>query len=171
MKKLITLGIALLATASTMQAETTLVKGVHASNTIVAAVKAQQFENLLLANVPVEGKFAPVEDKTVLIPETVLVKSETPIEDIIAEDNKIIEGVITDEGYLFFVFEKQPEEIIMQDNQIIESEPLTEVRPLYLERTIEDVIAQDNAIIEGMPVQVMDLDFDRINRESVVAEN
>lgn len=172
MKKLITLGIVLLAYAGNANAETTLIAGVNANVAQLAAVKAQQFENLLTGKVDLP-KFAPVEDKTVMIPETVIGKNfDRPVEDVIAEDNKITESVITDEGYIFFLFEKPTEEIIAQDNQITESEISTEVRPLYLERTIEDVIAEDNAIIEGIvPTQTMCLDFATIDKNSILAEN
>ncbi|MFT3796422.1 hypothetical protein [Flavobacterium sp.] len=174
MKKLITLGIALLATVNHAVAETTLVKGVDANLSTVAAVKAQQFENLLTEQTPAEiGKFSPVEDKTILNPETVIVlPAEKPIEEVIAQDKKITESIITDEGYIFFYFEIPTEEIIVQDNKIIDSEASAEIQPLYLERTIEDIIAEDNAIIEGtVPTQMMCLDFDKINKNSIVAEN
>lgn len=173
MKKLITLGIALLAYVNNAQAETTLVKGVCTETTTVAAVKAQQFESLLSEKSATEVKFAPVEDKTVLIPETVIAANyEKPIEEIIAEDNKIIESIITEEGYIFVFFEASTEDVILQDNKIIESNISTEIHPLYLERTIEDVIAEDNAIIEGnVPNQLMDLDFKQINKNSILAEN
>lgn len=172
MKKLITLGIALLAYVSDANAETTLVQGVNANAVTSAAVKAQQFENLLTEKSG-RPKFAPVEDKTVLIPETVIASNyQRSIEDVIAEDNKIIESIITDEGYVFLVFETSTEDIIAQDNKIIESDISTDVRPLYLERTIEDVIAEDNAIIEGnVPNQIMELNFSSINKNSVLAEN
>lgn len=174
MKKLITLGIALLAYVNNAQAETTLVKGIDADFSIAAAAKAQQFENLLAEQTPVEiGKFSPVEDKTVLNPESVItLKADRPIEEVIAEDKKITEGVITEEGYIFFYFEIPAEDVITQDNKIIESEVNTEIRPLYLEKTIEDVIEEDNAIIEGtVPTQNMCLDFETINRNSILAEN
>lgn len=171
MKKLITLGIALFAYASNANAETTLVQGVNANAVTSAAAKAQQFENLLTEK-SVLPKFAPVEDKTVLVPETVITANyQKSVEEIIAEDNKIIESIITDEGYVFLVFEPTTEEIIAQDNQIIDSDISAEVRPLYLERTIEDVIAEDNAIIEGNPNQIMELDFKTINKNAVLAEN
>ena len=171
MKKLIILGIALLAGVSNVSAETTLVQGIVSNGTTVAAVKAQQFENLLSEKTE-RPKFAPVEDKSVLIPESVIGASNTKsIEEVIAEDNKITESVFTNDGYIFLVFETPTEDIITQDNQIIDSDISTEVRPLYLERTIEDVIAEDNAIIEGVPSQIMDLDFKTINKNSILAEN
>jgi hypothetical protein len=173
MKTLITFGIALLA-LSNATAETTLVKGVDANFVTVAAFKAQQFENSLSDKTASEthGKFSPVEDKTVLNPETVVgTANARAMEEVIAEDKKITESSITDEGYLFFK-ETATEEIITQDNQIIDSNISTEVRPLYLEKTIEDKIAEDNAIIEAtMPDQFNNLDFSKIDSGSTLAEN
>jgi|GEM_PF-7134155 len=159
---------------SNANAETTLVKGVDANYVTVAAFKAQQFESDLAGKTAaiLPGKFSPVEDKTVLNPEAVVGATlNKSIEEVIAEDKKITEGAITDEGYLFFK-ETAAEEIIAQDNQIIDSNISTEVRPLYLEKTIEDNIAEDNAIIEAtMPDQVINLDFKKINSSSTLAEN
>jgi hypothetical protein len=170
-KSLITLGMALFA-LSNANAETTLVKGLDANYATVAAVKAQQFENLLSdRNEETHGKFSPVEDKSVLNPEAVVGSTfGKSIEEVIAEDKKITESAIADEGYLFFK-ETATEEIIVQDNQIIDSNISTEVRPLYLEKTIEDTIAEDNAIIEAtLPEQLTNLKFESIASSSV-AEN
>lgn len=172
MKKLITLGIALFAYVNNATAETTLVQGVNANTTTVAAAKAQQFENMLSEKAS-QPKFSPVEDKTVLIPESVIETSyKKSVEEIIAEDHQITESTLTNEGYIFLTFETTAEEVIAQDNQIIDSAIVTEVHPLFLDRTIEDVIAEGNAIIEGnIPSQIMDLDFKTINKNSILAEN
>ena len=173
MKTLITLGIALFV-LNNATAETTLVKGVGANYVNVAAFKAQQFESDLTNKTAsiVHGKFSPVEDKAVLNPETAVGATlNRTIEEVIAEDKKITEGTVNDEGYLFFK-QTATEEIIVQDNQIIDSNISTEVRPLYLEKTIEDSIAEDNAIIEAvMPNHVVNLDFKKIDNGSTLAEN
>jgi len=168
MKKLIVyLGLAFVAVTNNANAENTLVEGLTANHLTVAAVRAEQYENLLTESAD-KGKFSPVEDKTVLNPETVVtVNNERTIEEIIAENNKIIESTIVNDGILFFM-ERPTEEIITEDNKTIDSNITTEIRPLYLERTIEDVIAEDNAIIEGgIPNEVSGLDLNKINNSII----
>jgi hypothetical protein len=173
MKSLITLGVALFV-LSNANAETTLIKGVDANYVTVAAVKAQQFESSLSEKTATEthGKFSPVEDKSVLNPEAVVGTTfGKSMEDVIAEDKKITECIIADEGYLFFK-ETATEEIIAQDNQIIDSGIAVEVRPLYLEKTIEDTISEDNAIIEAtLPEQFKNLNFDGATCGAKMVEN
>lgn len=110
---------------------------------------------------------APVEDKTVMNPETALnFKFQNSIEAMIIENNKIIESTISTDATTVNL-EQPMEDIIQENNQIIESESTSEVRPLYLDRTIEDTIAEDNAIIESNIIsQAQPLDFDTINKKT-----
>ncbi|SCY92436.1 hypothetical protein [Flavobacterium caeni] len=149
MKTLITLSLAL-SFFGQANAETNLVKGIVSTELEVAAHRAQQFENALIAvavNEP--GKLAPIADTAVAMPESLVALYNKTVEEVIAEDKRITESEIKDEGYLFFQ-EITPEETIVKDNQIIESNLSEEIRPLYLERTVEDMIQEDNAVIEAV---------------------
>ncbi len=149
MKSLITLSLALFAFGN-VNAETSLIKGVVSNERVVAAVQAQQYENHLAESLVSEpGKFAPVADTAVLNPESVVAAANKALEDVIAEDKRITESVLKDEGYLFFQ-QMTAEDIISSDQQIIESTGVNDVRPLYLEKTIEDMIQEDNSIIEAI---------------------
>lgn len=172
MKTLITSIAFLLAFANNANAETTLVRGIDTQFLNAVSANAQQFETSLLTKANNERKSAPIDDVSILNPETVItVKYERPIEEIIAENNKIIETKITDEGYLFFV-ETPIEKIIESDNQIIDSNISTAAQPLYLERTIEAIIAEDNAITEGtIPTETGVLNFKTINKNATIVEN
>lgn len=170
MKTLITLGLALVAFTNNANAETTLVKGVNADYLTVAAVKAEQFENLLTVQASDKRKLVPVED-SVLNPETVIIGNNyKTIEEVIAEDNKIIESTFTNDGMVFF-FEKTTEEVIADDNKITDSNITTEISMLHIEKSTEEVIADDNAIIEGnVADEAQNLDFEKINRSSVLVK-
>lgn len=135
----------------------------NTSNTFKVTEENEQGDFFKENNPLAKRNAAPVEDKTILNPATVMVNTEKSIEEIIAENNQITESKITDEGVRFFA-EQPIETIIEQDNQIIESKT-EEVRPLYLEKTVEDQIAEDNAIIESdMATVIQSLDFDSINK-------
>lgn len=147
MKTLITLSLALLTISS--QAKTNLAKGIVVDVNIAAAVQASHFEQGLVKQFTNEpGKFAPVTDTTILNPVSVVGMSDKSLEEVIAEDKKITESNIADEGYLFFQ-EITDEQLIAIGNQIIDSS-IEQVRPLYLEPTIEDTIEENNAIIEAV---------------------
>lgn len=170
MKTLITFVLALVALTNNANAEITLAKEVNADYLTEAAVKAEQFENLFVEQVSDKRKLVPVED-SVLNPETVIISnSNRTIEEVIAEDNKITESTLTNDGMIFF-FEKTTAEIIADDNKIIDSNITAEVSTLYIEKSVEEVITDDNAIIEGhVPNGVQDLDFEKINRSSILVK-
>ncbi len=114
-------------------------------------------------------KFAPVEDQTILNPESILnVNYQKNIEADIIEDNKIIESSFENES-TFVVGEQSIEEVIFASNQIIESGSTTDVHPLYLERTIEDTITENNAIIENaFNAIAQPIDFEILNKVPTV---
>ena len=168
-KSIIYLGLAFV-TLFNAQAETTQVNGLDTNITIAAAVKAEQYQKSLIEAPAVEYKNqAPVEDKTIVNPATLITAATTKsIEEIIAEDKKITESTITNEGTLFFT-ERSNEEIIAADNQIIDSQVSEVFQPLFIEKSIEDKIAEDNSIIEAqLPTETQVLDFDKINSDSVL---
>ena len=172
MKSIIYLGIALVAVFQNSNAATTLVSGINTDLSFVTSVKADQYQKSLLGEITIEHKkMAPVEDAGILNPETVMVSSsQKSLEDMIAEDRKITESKIINDGVLYFS-ERTTEEIISADNQIIEGNTNEEVQMLYIERTIEDQIAEDNAIIESnLPNEAQVLDFDSINRTSILVK-
>ena len=114
-------------------------------------------------------KFAPVEDQTILNPESILnIKFQKNMESVIIENNKIIENNFENES-VFVVGEQSIEEVILSNNQIIESGSTTEVRPLYLERTIEDTISENNAIIENtVNTTAQPINFELLNKVTTV---
>lgn len=172
MKSIIYLGIALVAVFQNANAASTLVSGIATDLTIVASVKADQYQKSLLSEVITEHKkMAPVEDAVILNPETVLVVSnQKSLEAMIAEDRKITESKIINDGILYFT-ERTTEEMIVADNQIIDGNASEEVQMLFIERTIEDQIAEDNSIIESnLPNEAQVLDFDKINRTSILVK-
>lgn len=172
MKSIIYLGIALVAVFQNANAETTLVSGINTDLSFVTSVKAEQYQKSLLGEIIIEHKkMAPVEDAVILNPETVLIGSnQKSLEAMIAEDRKITESKIINDGILYFS-ERTTEEIISADNQIIDGHANEEVQMLFIERTIEDQIAEDNSIIESnLPNEAQVLDFDSINRNSVLVK-
>ena len=169
---IIYLGIALATMFQNANAETTLVKGVSTDVNIATAVKAEQYQKALLAEiVPGNKKVAPVDDAIILNPESVIVMAkQKSMEEIIAEDRKITESKIANDGILYFS-EKSTEEIIAADNQIIDSKISYEVQPVFIEKSIEDQIAADNSIIESnIPNEAQALDFEQINRNSILVK-
>lgn len=107
--------------------------------------------------------FSLVEDTAIFNPETVVFNAyERTIEEVIAENNKIIETDISNEVSFLYI-EKSTEEIIAEDNQIIESTVSNEVQPLQIEKTIEEIITEDNKIIEStISNEIQPLDFEKI---------
>lgn len=172
MKKLITSVFALVAFANYSNAETSLVKGVSANMLTAVAAKAQQFETSLLEKAVSQPKFAPIDERVIVNPEMLIALNyERPIEEVIAENKKIIETDIANEDYSIFI-ETPIEQIIATDNQIIDSNITSIAMPLYLERTIEDAIAEDNAITEGIvPTEATVLNFDIINKNATLVAN
>jgi len=168
---IIYLGLALVTLFQNANAETTLVKGVSTDSNIATAVKADQYQKSLLAEIAIGNKKTPVEDAAIVNPETVIASStQKSVEEIIAEDRKITESSITNDGILYFS-EKTTEEIIAADNQIIDSNISYEVQPIFIEKSIEDQIAADNSVIESnLPSEAQALDFDQINRNSVLVK-
>ena len=153
-------------------AETTLVSGIATDLNIATAVKADQYQKSLLEEI-VSGnkKMAPVADSEIVNPEMVIANQvQKSAAEIIAEDQKITESKIVYDGTLYFA-ERSDEEIIAADNQITESNISKEVAPIFIERSIEDQIAADNSIIESnVPNEAQVLDFDQINKTSVLAK-
>ena len=169
---IIYLGLALVTLFQNANAETTLVKGVSTDVSIATAVKAEQYQKALLAEiVPGNKKMAPVDDTTIINPESVIVMpTQKSVEDVIAEDRKITESKIVNDGMLYFS-ERSTEEIIAADNQIIDSNISYEIQLVFIERSVEDQIAADNSIIESnVPSEAQALDFDQINRNSVLVK-
>ena len=172
MKAIIYLGIALVAVFQNANAATTLVSGINTDLSFVTSVKAEQYQKSLLGEIITEHKkMAPVEDAGILNPETVLIASnQKSLEAMIAEDRKITESKITNDGILYFS-EKTTEDIIVADNQIIDGHANEEVQMLFIESSIEDKIAADNLIIESnLPSEAQVLDFDSINRTSTLGK-
>jgi hypothetical protein len=115
-----------------------------------------------------EKKFAPVEDRTIVNPATLLKSNDqTQMEEVIAQDNKIIDSAPVNDGSLIYI-EQSVEDIIATDNKITEAGNLSEILPLYLEPTVEDRILEDNSIIEGNVEEVQPLDFETINKKQMI---
>ena len=172
MKKLITSIFALVAFANYSNAETSLVNGVNANILIAAAANAQQFETFLLVNPISHPKLTPIDNSTIVNPESLITQSyERPIEEVIAENKQITETNIVNDSYTIFI-ETPIEQIIAADHQIIDSDFTPKAMPLYLERTIEDAIAEDNAIIEEIvPTEATILNFEIINKDATLVAN
>lgn len=158
MKKLFILGIALVAlntNAGTVKSQD--------------AFKCENSQGNFTRGNDGKGKNIPSADPEFMNPETLLnVANERQVECIIAEDNKIIESTLRNEGDLLYI-EKSIEDIIADDNRIIESGNTTEIHPLYIEPSIEDKIIEDRAIIEGENTnQVQPLDFENINKKQQI---
>jgi hypothetical protein len=134
------------------------------------AVEVEQGDAFESSPVIIENsRLAPVEDQTIVNPETILnLKYQRDIMELIGQDKKIIESP-SENTTLFVISEQSIEDIISIDNQVTESDVDTTVRPLFLERTVEDLIAEDNLIIEnelngvGLP-----LDFEIINKVQTI---
>ena len=156
-----------LLTATIATAATTCADGTNTNHLIATTIKSDQFQASLAQDLSNGDRtFSPVEDKTVLNPENVIAHSEQSIEEIIAENNKITESVVTYDGSLLFI-EKSTEQTITDDNKIIESNISAEIYPLLLERTIEDVIEENNHIIDNAAIEAQPLDFDRIGKKPI----
>ncbi len=114
-------------------------------------------------------KLAPVEDQTIVNPETILnLKYQRDIMELIGQDKKIIESA-SENTTLFVISEQSIEDIISINNQVIESDLDTTVRPLYLDKTLEDGIAEDNLIIENeLNGVAQPLDFEIINKVQTI---
>jgi hypothetical protein len=159
------LGIAMVVLTSTKAAAG--FSKVAKSNTITVVANVDQGDSYI-SNSETHKIDAPVEDQTVINPELVLNRTyQSAIEDVIAENNKIIESDLATET-VSLNLEKPIEEIIQENNQIIGSETATEIRPLTIERSIEEVIAEDNAIIEStISTKAQPLNFELINKNSL----
>ena len=139
MRKLFILGIALVAYAN-MNAGTSESKTTFECKNLQGNFNGENDGN---------GKIVPSPEQEFINPETGLRTANlTKVENIIAEENKIIESTIINVGNLFYI-EKSTEEIIADDNKIIEGGTTTEMHPLYIELSIEERILEDRAIIEG----------------------
>jgi len=169
-KSIIYLGLALV-TLFNAQAETTLVNGLDTNITLAAAVKAEQYQKSLIVTLPKTHKISvPGEDKTIINPATLITANKAKtIEEIIAEDKKITESIIKSEEVLFFS-EKTNEEIIAADKQITDVQITETFQPLYIEPSVEDKIAEDNSIIEANLPETQSLDFETINRNSILVK-
>jgi hypothetical protein len=114
-------------------------------------------------------KVAPIDDQTVINPETILnMRYERDVQELIDQDKKIIESTFENSS-IFAIQEQSIEEVITANNQITEDQIDTTVRPLYLERTIEDSILEDNLVIENeLNNMTQPLDFNIINQVQTV---
>lgn len=114
-------------------------------------------------------KLAPIEEQTIINPETILnVSYQRDVQELIEQDKKIIESSIENSS-LFVVQEQSIEEIISANTQITEDQVDSTVRPLYLELTIEDTILENNMIIGNDCNEVAQpLDFEKINKIQTV---
>jgi hypothetical protein len=156
MKNLITFGIALIALS---QVNATTVKSADHEQG-----ESFQTDSLFTA----QKHFAPVEDQAVLNPSAVFVTTnQRSIEDVIAEDRRIIENNLTGDGELLFI-EQSAEEIIAIDRNITDAPNTAEIRPLYLDRTIEERIIEDNAIIENNAIEAQPLDFTAVDQSQLI---
>jgi len=157
MKTLITFGIALVALTS--------LNASNFKNSFATVLENEQGDSFTEGTITEKNCGAPVEDRIVMYPETVLASAnQNNIAEVIAENNLITESKVEDDGSLLFI-EKSTEEIIADNNKVIENvEP--EFRPLYLDRTIEDKMAEDRAIIESdQAIEAQPLDFEVINKD------
>lgn len=94
-------------------------------------------------------KLAPIVDEPILIPQLENHHVPTDgLREMIHENNKIIESAPVDSNWLVLL-ETPVEQIITENQQITEDQSDNKVYPLFLDRTIEDQIAEDNAIIEA----------------------
>ncbi|MET0759917.1 MAG: hypothetical protein ABWZ56_05825 [Flavobacterium sp.] len=109
--------------------------------------------------------FSLVEDTAIFNPDTIVFNAyERTIEEIIAENNKIIESSISNEVSFLYI-EKPIEEVIAENNQITESPVSTEIQPLQIEKAIEEIITEDNKIIEStISKEFQPLDFEKIKK-------
>jgi len=156
MKKLITLGIALVALsqagASTFKSTDNNQGEVFNGDSLVTELK----------------HFAPVTDHTIMNPSVLFaVSNQRTMEEVIAENKMITESKVESDGSLLFI-EKSIEQIILDDSKIIDAPDTEEVRPLYLDRTDEEKIEEDNAIIEGTMTETQPLDFETINKKQMI---
>jgi len=158
------LGIAFVVFNTSKAATTEITEKANAETTLTV----EQGDAYLAENVSFDKrKSAPVEE-TIENPYYILGSAyQKSSEDVIAEDNKIIESDIKNEGIVFFKEEKSIETIILENNQIIEGGNTTEIHPLYLETTIEDRINEDNAIIESnISAAAMPLNIEVSNKKA-----
>ncbi|HLF52987.1 hypothetical protein [Flavobacterium sp.] len=130
----------------------------------VESVTTAQNEALLPEEVIFnQKKFGPDEDTVIFDPlKVIALNLEKPIEEIIAENNKIIESSFSNE-VVYLYSEKPIEDVIAENNQIIESKVATaEVHFIFIDKAIEDIIAEDNQIIESIvPNEIQLLDFEK----------
>lgn len=159
------LGIALLAFTNVSHASKVFKNQDNASQfRSVESITTAQNEALLPEEVIFnQKKFGPDEDTAIFDPRKVIsLILEKPIEEIIAENNKIIESSFSNE-VVYLYSEKPIEDVIAENNQIIESNVSTaEVHFIYIDKAIEDIIAEDNQIIESIvPNENQLLDFEK----------
>ena len=108
------------------------------------------------------------EETEVFNPETVIAYTAKTLNEIIAEEDKIIENSILYEVE-FKAYELGMKEIIRQSDLIIESKVSNEIHLLSTERTIEDEIAQMELIIESTVLnETRLLDLKMSNNSSIL---
>jgi hypothetical protein len=162
-KSIIILGIAMAVFTSTKAASTFKSDNrMTATTTVIENEQGDMFAGE--GTVSEKRAQAPIADQAIVNPEIIMGANQKTMEEVIAENNKITESTIVNDGSLIYI-EKSIEDIIVDDNKIIESANTTELRPLYLDTTIEDKIAEDNAIIGNDAAnEVQPLDFEKINK-------
>ncbi|MET0759916.1 MAG: hypothetical protein ABWZ56_05820 [Flavobacterium sp.] len=156
------LGIALVVLTNVSHASEAFKNQDNASQfTSIESIPTGQNEVVLSGKVIFEQKkFGPDDETTVFDPRKVIsLNLEKPIEEIIAENNKIIESNISNE-VVYLYSEKSIEEVVAENNQIIENNVSTEFHLIYIDKAIEDIIAEDNKVIEYIvPNEIQPLDF------------
>lgn len=166
---IIYLGVAMMIVTSSIATNRNL-KNVNSTRTENSIIELEQGDSFDTKSELFEiKKFAPVEDQTILNPESILnVKFQKNIESVIIENNKIIENNLENES-VFVVGEQSIEEVIFANNQIMEGGSTSEVHPLYLERTIEDTITENNTIIENtFNTIAQPINFELLNKVTTV---
>jgi len=135
------------------------------------------FENIILSDDTAEiqnnetGKFEKpslAENVELFNPETAIAYKPKTIKEIIIEDNKIVEAIVSDD-LEFMEYEESMREMIAQSDLITENTASDRIYPLCIERTIFDEIAELELIIESNATNgTKPLDFKKINGDSIM---
>jgi hypothetical protein len=148
----------------------------NAKSTVILPYNS--FQNTILSNdkeIQKDGTTKIVkpflaEEAEVFNPETVTASNSKTVKEIIAEGDKIVETIVSDDSE-FMAYEETMKEIIAQSELTIESNVSNETFPLYSERTIEDEITELELIIESNRINEMSrLDFKKINNNSIITK-
>ncbi|HKO77084.1 MAG TPA: hypothetical protein VJU52_07705 [Flavobacterium sp.] len=162
---LLILGIALVSLTNVCNATNTVGRPVNSFNEDILVkenVGILSTERVKIAKPSLSG------DVEVFNPETVIAYNRKTVKETIAEGDKIIENVATDDSE-FMSYEESMKEIIVQSDLIIENTVSNETYPLYGERTLEDEITELEMIIESTESnEARPLNFKKINNNSLL---